>query len=289
MATNFWSWQSRSEDFRKLLCNVSDKLVENDIHQIEYLRDLAPEKNKLQLLIALEKRGEFSPDHTEPLVNLLKEVNRHDLAKYVENEFQAIYPDVANDVSTPITDNVFEAAAEEDSHEDEFDRKNVGHRSFPMARKRRTYSDVRADSALRISIEMPAELLPAGLPISPTRSVRPTSRTLSVHSVFSDGSGKKVASSTTLISELDNSGRETLVKIEQSTDTAPSTAQASCSAAEPFTKSSRGSQKKQGMLVIKYNGTSDKGSSEIGTTSLRRTLVAAPCLNFSVFIILPPR
>ena len=30
-------------------------------------------------------------------------------------------------------------------------------------------------------------------------------------------------------------------------------------------------------LDVKYSGTSDKGPSEIGTTSLQRTLVAVPC------------
>ena len=31
------------------------------------------------------------------------------------------------------------------------------------------------------------------------------------------------------------------------------------------------------LVNMEYSGTSDKGPSEIGTTSLQRTLVAAPC------------
>ena len=38
-----------------------------------------------------------------------------------------------------------------------------------------------------------------------------------------------------------------------------------------------------------YSGTSDKGPSEIGTTSLQRTLVAAPCQYFSVLFYLRDR
>ena len=38
-----------------------------------------------------------------------------------------------------------------------------------------------------------------------------------------------------------------------------------------------------------YSGTSDKGPSEIGTTSLQRTLVAAPCKYFSVLFYLRDR
>ena len=37
---------------------------------------------------------------------------------------------------------------------------------------------------------------------------------------------------------------------------------------------------------FKYSGTSDEGPSEIGTTSLQRTLVVAPCKYFSVLFYL---
>ena len=39
-------------------------------------------------------------------------------------------------------------------------------------------------------------------------------------------------------------------------------------------------------IVLVYSGTSDKGPSEIGTTSLQRTLVEAPCQYFSVLFYL---
>ena len=38
--------------------------------------------------------------------------------------------------------------------------------------------------------------------------------------------------------------------------------------------------------VYVYSGTSDKGPSEIGTTSLQRRLVVAPCYYFSVLFYL---
>ena len=41
-------------------------------------------------------------------------------------------------------------------------------------------------------------------------------------------------------------------------------------------QATRASPVKKVMAVL-YSGTSDKGPSEIGTTSLQRTLVAAPC------------
>ena len=202
MATNSstQNWESRSREFRKLLCHISDGLEEKDIQQIQYLRQIAPERSNLHLLIALEKRGEFSPNHPDPLVKLLKDVNRHELAQYVQNKYQAIYPDQESPCDSDIPDYqqavVSSSVPELDAFEEEFDRKSVASRqSLSMHVRRREVCRGGSDSGIKISVELPLENLFS--PIDQAGLRRPRSRTLSLRSALSDGSGKKVASSTT--------------------------------------------------------------------------------------------
>ena len=214
--------RNRSDDFRKLLCFISDRLEGNDIQQILYLRQLATTegtRSGLDVLKSLEKRGEFSPNVTQPLVQLLKEVNRHDIAYHVKNVYQATYPDQA-DESLAVGPDPDPAPCEEEPPEEKFDRKNVVLRSYPMSKVRNTgrrCSDRSLDGGgMKISVEMPLDI-----PLSPTKSLTRAessrrSKTLSILSVVSDGSGKKLASSTAslrLINELDNSN-EPVMSIE---------------------------------------------------------------------------
>ena len=257
MATNSstQNWESRSREFRKLLCHISDGLEEKDIQQIQYLRQIAPERSNLHLLIALEKRGEFSPNHPDPLVKLLKDVNRHELAQYVQNKYQAIYPDQESPCDSDIPDYqqavVSSSVPELDAFEEEFDRKSVASRqSLSMHVRRRAVCRGGSDSGIKISVELPLENLFS--PIDQAGLRRPRSRTLSLRSALSDGSGKKVASSTTSLryrSELDN-GSDTVVKVEHSISAATSAASVDFFV-EPFIQSSsHSSQRKHGMLLI---------------------------------------
>ena len=63
--------------------------------QIEYLKYMhtGTKWTGIELLIELEKRVVFSPTHTEPLVKLLEDIKRHDIAKYIRDEYQTKYPD----------------------------------------------------------------------------------------------------------------------------------------------------------------------------------------------------
>ena len=71
-------------------------LTESEARQIEYFRGLPQastgKREGLDILMELEKRGEFSPSKAEPLIKLLQEINRYDLAQSVR-DYQAAYPD----------------------------------------------------------------------------------------------------------------------------------------------------------------------------------------------------
>ena len=82
------------EAFRKLLCDVSQYLHEDDVEQMEYIADLPGRpKNSLDLLMELHRRGRFSPRRTEPLSKLLRDVNRHDLEEKIV-KYRATYLDI---------------------------------------------------------------------------------------------------------------------------------------------------------------------------------------------------
>ena len=87
--------QERTDEFRRLLCDISQKLVETEVTQIEYLKYMhtGTRRTGIELLIELEKRGVFSPTNTEPLVKLLKDIKRHDIAEYIRDEYHTKYPD----------------------------------------------------------------------------------------------------------------------------------------------------------------------------------------------------
>ena len=87
--------QQRRSEFRKLLVHVSKRLDESAVSEVEYLREMPSTTDKkrggFEVLTALEKEGHISPTNTKPLVELLQEIKRHDLAEYV-TEYQSSYP-----------------------------------------------------------------------------------------------------------------------------------------------------------------------------------------------------
>ena len=100
-ATSTTHSQERTDAFRRLIRDVSEKLLEIQVSQIDYLRDVPPtatgrKKTGLDVLIALEKVGTFSPWKTEPLIKLLEDVKRFDVANYVREQYQTKYPDATS-------------------------------------------------------------------------------------------------------------------------------------------------------------------------------------------------
>ena len=85
---------SRKKAFRKLLCDLSEHLHDADVKQIQYIEALPSCENSLDLLIELEKRGKFSPTTSGRLAEVLRGINRHDLADKVKDDYQTTYPDV---------------------------------------------------------------------------------------------------------------------------------------------------------------------------------------------------
>ena len=92
-------WQERKYAFRKLLVTVSEKLTESEARQIEFLRELPKSTTRmregLDVLAELRKRGEFSSKKVQPLIDLLQEIKRHDIAEYVRDSYQATNPDIS--------------------------------------------------------------------------------------------------------------------------------------------------------------------------------------------------
>lgn len=88
------SCDSRDRSFKAMLLAVSKQLSEHDMDQLQYLAECKRRVWKpLELLTALRNKGTFSPHNCAPLQELLKKIDRHDLADDVENKHLAEYPD----------------------------------------------------------------------------------------------------------------------------------------------------------------------------------------------------
>ena len=87
--------QERTYAFRKLLVALSQMLTESELTQIEYLYSLPQASTRkregLDVLMELQKRGMFSPINTEPLIRLLQEIKRYDIAEHV-GDYKEAYP-----------------------------------------------------------------------------------------------------------------------------------------------------------------------------------------------------
>jgi len=80
--------ENRYTAYKKLVAELSEHLLPEDLKQIIYLRSLPDSlKNSsaLDVLEYMEKHGNFSPTDIQSLSGLLKDVHRNDLVnKYVE-------------------------------------------------------------------------------------------------------------------------------------------------------------------------------------------------------------
>ena len=95
----------RDQPFRDTLLAISKQLSEEDVEQLIYLTDHHSNGSckPLELLTALRNKGVFSPLYCSPLADLLKKIDRHDLADEVRNKYVAIYRDTSKSVSIIIT------------------------------------------------------------------------------------------------------------------------------------------------------------------------------------------
>ena len=77
--------RKRSDEFRRLLVRISDRLDEREVEKIDFLYQVSVESGEvkedgLDLLRELERRRIFSPANPEPLI---QEINRFDIAEDV--------------------------------------------------------------------------------------------------------------------------------------------------------------------------------------------------------------
>lgn len=84
---------SRDQPFRDLLLSVSKQLSESDVEELRYLGDHQYSCKALELLKALRNKGMFSPNRCSRLAELLRKIDRHDLADEVMNKYVAVFPD----------------------------------------------------------------------------------------------------------------------------------------------------------------------------------------------------
>lgn len=82
----------REETFKNLLQTISDSLGKDDVTSIAFHRNLRGENaaSSLKILTHLYRCGVFKCDDVDPLIELLKKINRNDLVHSVEsykNEF----------------------------------------------------------------------------------------------------------------------------------------------------------------------------------------------------------
>lgn len=82
------------EAFRKLISDLSEHLRPEEVGRCSFLRVLPPDRTQtaLDTLSYLMKIGEFSHNNVEPLVNLLKDVKRHDLVNTLVEPYKKEHP-----------------------------------------------------------------------------------------------------------------------------------------------------------------------------------------------------
>ena len=77
--------RKRVDAFRLLLVRVSEKLDDEDVEKIGFIyRVQGEKKNGLDVLRALERRRIFSATNTEPLVKMMRNINRLDIEEDVK-------------------------------------------------------------------------------------------------------------------------------------------------------------------------------------------------------------
>lgn len=93
--TQLQSPERRQDAFRKLISDLSEHLRPEEVERIVFLRKLPKDRTStaLNTLRYLIEVGTFSHAKVEPLMDLLKSVNRHDLVSDLVEPFTEEYPD----------------------------------------------------------------------------------------------------------------------------------------------------------------------------------------------------
>ena len=88
------SCDGRDGSFKAMLLALSKQLSDHDVEELQYLTECKRCGGKpLELLTFLRNKGAFSPHNCSPLQELLKKIDRHDLADDVNSKHVAQYPD----------------------------------------------------------------------------------------------------------------------------------------------------------------------------------------------------
>ena len=87
----------RKAAFRKLITEISEHLLAGEVTKCSFIHNLPKERSSsaLDTLEYLLQNGAFSHSNVEPLVKLLKDINRHDLVNEQVESFCREFP--AND------------------------------------------------------------------------------------------------------------------------------------------------------------------------------------------------
>ena len=83
--------ENRHSAYKKLVAELSEHLVPEDLKQIIFLRSLPESLKKsaaLDVLDYMDKRGDFSPTNIQSLTEVLKDVRRNDLVNEYVEEYQ---------------------------------------------------------------------------------------------------------------------------------------------------------------------------------------------------------
>ena len=86
---------NRHAAFRKLITDISEHLRPEDVTKCTFIRGLPKDRSlsALDTLSYLMQVGTFSHKNVEPLVDLLKDVKRHDLVHDLVGPYRAEHPD----------------------------------------------------------------------------------------------------------------------------------------------------------------------------------------------------
>jgi len=83
--------ENRYTAYKKLIAELSEHLVPEDLKQIIFLRslpDILKNSSALDVLEYMEKHGKLSPTDIQSLSGLLKDVHRNDLVNKCVEEYQ---------------------------------------------------------------------------------------------------------------------------------------------------------------------------------------------------------
>ena len=86
--------ERRQAAFRKLITTISEHLLPNEVQKCAFMRQVPRERSAtaLETLEYLLQNGAFSHSNVEPLVDLLRDIKRHDLNELIESFLQEYSP-----------------------------------------------------------------------------------------------------------------------------------------------------------------------------------------------------